>query len=475
MDATLGHPCVSDRRLAQREEVDREPAMSSAPSLIEVEPALLEQDPAALLPRLLSGIPQNGPMSLDEHLSIHGLAPSARPRRRREESPLIARIERAGLCGRGGARFPTARKLRAVASSRGRPVVVVNAAEGEPASLKDRTLTYSLPHLVLDGGELAAQAVGAEELIVCVCESAVASAESIAAAIAERPRGAAQVRLAVVPDHYVAGQESALVNCHNGGPATPTFTPPMPFEQGVRRRPTLINNAETLAHVALIARHGSQWFRRLGGTTQPGSTLVTLSGPVAHPGVYEIELGCSLSSLLAAAGGMTAGVGAALLGGYAGTWIDGTLLRGLTLSDEHLAPHGASVGAGVVLLLSDEACPVAETARVARWLAGQSTGQCGPCVNGLAALSATVSDIAGGVAEASATQRIERLAALVRRRGACGHPDGTVNFVLSALETFAPAFADHARHGPCEACKHPAELPLGASASPASQERARGR
>jgi NADH:ubiquinone oxidoreductase subunit F (NADH-binding) len=447
--------------------------MNSAPSPIATEPGLREPDPAASLPRLLSGIPAHGAMSLEEHLSVHGLAPSARPRRRREESPLIGRIERSGLCGRGGASFPAARKLRAVASSRGRPVVVVNAAEGEPASLKDRTLAYSLPHLVLDGGELAAQALGAEELIVCVCESAPASAESVEAAIAERPppRGAARVRLAVVPGHYVAGQESALINHLNGGPATPTFMPPMPFEQGVRRRPTLVNNAETLAHIALIARHGSQWFRRLGAATQPGSTLVTLSGPVANPGVYEIEYGCSLSSLLEAAGGTTAGVSAALLGGYAGTWIDGKLLRGLTLSDEHLAPHGASLGAGVVLLLSEEACPVAETARVAQWLAGQSTGQCGPCVNGLGALAATVSEIAGGVAAAGATQRIAHLAALTRRRGACGHPDGTVNFILSALETFAPTFAEHARHGPCDACAHPAELPLGIATPSAPRAR----
>ena len=275
--------------------------------------------------------------------------------------------------------------------------------------------------------------------------------------------------MTAVPGDYVAGQESALVNHLNGGPAIPTFTPPMPFEQGVRRRPTLINNAETLAHVALIARHGSQWFRQLGTPTQPGSALVTLSGPVAHPGVYEIEHGASLSSLIDAAGGTTAGVRAALIGGYAGTWVGGELLRGLALSDEHLAPHGASLGAGVVLLLSEDACPVAETARVARWLAGQSSGQCGPCVNGLDALAATVEEIAAGTAQANATQRIARLAALVRRRGACGHPDGAVNFILSAVETFAADFADHARHGGAmhacdpESCRFPPvrQIPAG--------------
>jgi len=435
--------------------------MSESASLMTEEPAPETLAPPAL-PRLLAGIHARGAMDLESHLAVHGPLPPAHKRGRRTESPLIGRIERARLGGRGGAGFPTATKLRAVADARGRAIVVINAAEGEPASLKDRTLCQSLPHLLLDGGQLAAQAVGADEVIVCVCESASASIHSITAAIAERrrlPGAAARMQLSVVPSHYVAGQEAALVNHLNGGPAKPTFTPPMIFEQGVRRRPTLVNNAETLAHVALIARHGSEWFRQLGTPTQPGSTLITLSGPIAHPGVYEIEHGASLSSLIDASGGTTADVRGALFGGYAGAWITGDLLPGVALSGEHLAPHGASLGAGVVLLLSEDACPVAETARVARWLASQSTGQCGPCVNGLDALAGTVEEIATGAAQAQANQRIARLASLVQRRGACGHPDGAVNFILSAVETFAADFADHARYGRCEACGSE-ELPL---------------
>jgi NADH:ubiquinone oxidoreductase subunit F (NADH-binding) len=416
------------------------------------------------LPRLLAGIPADGVMSLDEHLAVHGQAPvSPRRRGRRSESPLIAQLERAGLRGHGGAGFPTATKLRAVAASRKRSVVVVNAAEGEPASLKDRTLMQTLPHLVLDGAQLAAQAVGAEELIVCVCETAQASVEASTHALSERrgmPADSARMHVTAVPGTYVAGQEAALVNHLNGGPAIPTFTPPMVFEQGVRRRPTLVANAETLAHVALIARHGPEWFRRLGTPSQPGSALVTLSGAVAHPGVYEIEHGASLQSLIDAAGGMLATPRALLVGGYGGSWIGGKFLHGVALSDEHLAPHGASLGAGVVLLLSQDACPVAETARVARWLAGQSAGQCGPCVHGLDAIATSVEEIAGGIARANASQRIARLAALVHRRGACGHPDGTARFVTSALDAFGPEFADHARHGPCEGCARPGELPF---------------
>jgi NADH:ubiquinone oxidoreductase subunit F (NADH-binding) len=416
------------------------------------------------LPRLLAGIPVDGTMKIDEHLAVHGQAPEfPRRRGRRSESPLIEQIERAGLRGHGGAGFPTATKLRAVAASRKRAIVVVNAAEGEPASLKDRTLMQTLPHLVLDGARLATQALDADELIVCVCETARGSVEASSRAISERrgmPSDSARTHVTAVPGNYIAGQETALVNYLNGGPAIPTFTPPMVFEQGVHRRPTLVANAETLAHVALIARHGPEWFRRLGMPSQPGSALVTLSGALAHPGVYEIEHGASLRSLIDAAGGMLANPRALLVGGYGGSWIGGEFLHGVALSDEHLAPHGASLGAGVVLLLSENACPVAETVRVARWLADQSSGQCGPCVHGLDSIATSLAQIAGGHAQGNATQRIARLTALVLRRGACGHPDGAARFVTSALDVFGPEFADHARHGHCEGCARPGELPL---------------
>jgi NADH:ubiquinone oxidoreductase subunit F (NADH-binding) len=440
---------------------------ASSPTIAQPRPAAGLQPPEPALPRLLSGIRPHGALSLDEHLAVHGPLPGGSGGRRRARERgmmLIAEVERAGLLGHGGAAFPTATKMRAVASARRRGIVVVNAAEGEPASLKDRTLLESLPQLVLDGAIAAAEAVGADEVIVCACESADMGIESVARAIEERTRASSErlpgLRLATVPGHYVAGQESALVSFLNGGPAKPTFTPPMPFERGVGQRPTLVNNVETLAHVALIARHGAAWFRELGTPTQPGSALVTLSGPIAHPGVYEIEHGASLSSLIRAGGGATARVRGALLGGYAGSWVGAAHLDGVALSNEHLAPHGASLGAGVVLLLSEDACPVGETVRLARWLADQSARQCGPCVHGLDALASALAELAGGIAGAGVAQRIDRLASLVARRGACGHPDGALNPLLSALDAFQAEFADHARHGPCAACSRPAEMPL---------------
>jgi NADH:ubiquinone oxidoreductase subunit F (NADH-binding) len=444
--------------------------MSGPPlTLAEERPERLAADELPALPRLLAGVHTHGAMSLAEHLAVHGpLAPLRGGRRRRgreHAATLIEEIERSGLLGRGGAAFPTATKMRAVAVGRGRAIVVANGAEGEPASLKDRTLLEMAPHLVLDGAVVAAEAVGAEQAIVCVCETAGVSVHSLGQAIEERaaqPHAgrSPQLHLRTVPGHYVAGQESALVNYLDGGPAKPTLTPPLPFERGVGRRPTLVDNVETLAHMALIARHGASWFRQLGIPSQPGSALVTLSGPVADPGVYEIEHGASLASLIDAAGGATAGLRGALFGGYAGAWVSREWLAGVALSKEHLAAHGASLGAGVVLLLSDRACPVAETARVARWMAGQSMRQCGPCVNGLDSLAHTLEQLTTGNVDATVTRRIERLASLTARRGACGHPDGAVNLILSALAAFQADFADHVRHGPCDCCGRPPELPL---------------
>jgi NADH:ubiquinone oxidoreductase subunit F (NADH-binding) len=443
--------------------------VSSPTAATELAPAI--GVPAApALPRLLSGIPEHGALTLAEHLSVHGPLPLTRERGRRRgrerTEGLIEEIADSGLLGRGGAGFPTATKMRAVASARGRAIVVANGAEGEPASLKDHTLLELLPHLVLDGAILAAEAVGADEVVIAACEYAGASVDSVSVAIAEREAESGRsghspaVRLVILPGHYVAGQESALVSFLNGGPAKPLFTPPMPFEKGVKRRPTLVNNIETLAHIALIGRHGAPWFRQLGTPTQPGSALVTLSGPVSHPGVYEIEHGASLASLIEAGGGATTRLRGALLGGYAGSWIGGERLHGLALSNEHLAPHGATLGAGVVLLLSENACPVAETARAARWLSDQSARQCGPCVHGLDALATALAEVAGGATQGKAAQRIDRLASLVARRGACSHPDGAANLILSALEAFPSEFSDHARHGPCQGCAAPAELPL---------------
>jgi NADH:ubiquinone oxidoreductase subunit F (NADH-binding) len=411
------------------------------------------------LPRLLAGIGERSMVALEQHLDVHGPPPDLW---RWPTEEIIKQVQSAGLRGHGGASFPMARKMAAVASRRGQAIVVANGSEGEPASKKDRALLRELPHLVLDGAAVAARAVGAGDAIVVVSGEDERSVRSLGMAM--RDRGAAglhgdpEFELFVLDPGYVAGQETALVSALNGGPAKPTFAPSLPFERGVRGRPTLVQNVETLAHLALIARHGAGWFRELGTPRDPGSALVTVSGAVAAPGVYEIEHGMPLSELLDVVE-LTDRVAAVLVGGYFGTWLPADAVPEVGLSDEQLRRHGATLDAGVIVVLGAEACPVAEATRIADWFAAESAGQCGPCVNGLGAIADTIHQLATGTASRSAWSDLDRWARDMHRRGACQHPDGAVRFITSALRVFEPELRDHARRGLCERCASAPVLP----------------
>ena len=414
------------------------------------------------LPRVLSGVGELPMTELGSHLDLHGPLPELR---KWSPDQIIALVEQSGLRGHGGAGFPTATKLRAVGARRKPKVLVANGTEGEPASKKDRVLLRELPHLVLDGGAVAARAIGAGEAIIAVSELDARSADSLELAIAQRHaaglRGEPRFSLVAVPERWLTGQESALVNLLNGGPGRPTFGA-RPFERGVRQRPTLVQNVETLAHMALIARHGAGWYRGLGTERDPGSTLVTLAGAVSAPGVYEIERGMPLAELLQSAG-ESEPLSAVLIGGYFGSWLPAEHIPGVRLAAEHLAEHGASLGAGVIVALGASVCPVAETVRIADYFAAQTAGQCGPCVNGLGAIADTIQEIAAGTAAADAWADLARWGRQLPGRGACQHPDGAVRFVASALRVFEAEFHDHARLGPCDRCASAPVLPAPAA------------
>ena len=399
------------------------------------------------LPRLLAAVRDDGrAASLAEHVHQYGDVPAA------VGTGLVPIVAASGLAGRGGGAFPTAEKLRAVASQRGRPAVVVNGVEGEPASGKDRALLRAAPHLVLDGARLAADGVGAQDIIVAVGKRATVESQIVAAAINERARhrvdGRRSLKLVVAADGFVNGEETALIQFLNGGPAKPTFTPPRPFERGVDGRPTLVQNVETLAHLALIARFGPRWFREVGTQDEPGSTLVTIAGAVARPGIHEIALGTPLQQVMNDAGGRVDEVAAYLVGGYFGTWFPAAAAAELMLTDAEVRRHGGGLGARVLVALPKTTCAVGEVARVARYLSSESAGQCGPCVNGLRSIADALERLARG--EADERDRLRHWAAIVQGRGACRHPDGATRFVASALTVFAHEVELHLRYGRCE-------------------------
>ena len=412
------------------------------------------------LPRLL---PSSGqPMELSVHLKTHGPTPY-----RGGPGMLIHTIESAGLTGRGGAGFPTHRKLTAVAGQKGVPVVVANGAEGEPASDKDKALLWSSPHLVLDGLQLAAEAVGAREVHLYVHREPRLW-ERLQSVLADRATAGVDrltVGLVSAPPRFLAGEESALASRVEGGSALPRFTPPRIFERGVHGAPTLVQNVETLAQLALISRYGPAWFRAFGTDAEPGSMLTTVRLSNGGGGVAETAIGTPIAELLRLAEHPAQAV---LVGGYHGAWLSSDQARHLTLSNADLGPLGAAVGAGVLAALPTNRCGLVESARVVSYLAAESAGQCGPCLNGLPRIAATFSQLAHHGSTPSTRDDLQRWSQLVERRGACHHPDGTVRFLRSALNVFADEVVMH-EAGRCSASTNEPFLPIPAG-SPAYEE-----
>jgi NADH:ubiquinone oxidoreductase subunit F (NADH-binding) len=368
---------------------------------------------------------------LDDHLRRCGPIPW-----RGAPGPLLDDLHAAGLTGRGGAGFPVARKLAAVLRAGPGGVVVGNGAEGEPASAKDRYLLAAAPHLVLDGLQLAAEAVGASAAHIVVPADAV---PGVRQALAERAGlDPLPVGVLVATDHFLAGEESAVVAALDGRAPVPAdkFRPVV--RSGVGGRPTAVQNVETLAHLALVARHGPARFRAAGTAAEPGTMLVTVSGGVERPGVLEVALGAPLRRILAAAG--RAHAGPVLVGGFHGAWLTADEVAGARLCAAGLRRYGAAPGAGVLVALPAGADGLVESARIVGYLAGQSSGRCGPCHNGLPRLADVLGRLAAGERHPRLVATALEQADLVAGRGACHHPDGTVRLVRSALRVFRPEF-----------------------------------
>jgi NADH:ubiquinone oxidoreductase subunit F (NADH-binding) len=390
-------------------------------------------------------------VGLDAHLDRWGPMPNLSP------SAVQAAVEASGLRGHGGAWFPVGTKWRAVAGARGRrPVVVANGAEGEPASGKDRYLLHHSPHLVLDGAALAARAVGSDRVVVHVTAGPVAGLQAALAERARRGTDRCTFEIVVAPDRFLAGQEAAAVATVNGrAPGIPTFVGIRSVrEQGVGGRPTLVQNVETLAHVALIARYGSDWYAEVGTPDSPGTALLTVTGRWDAPRIVEAPFGTTLGATLDLGPDAARGIQGVLLGGYGGGWLPTATALTMPFTEPQARSHGTSIGAGVVVLLPTGLCPLAECARVVRYMEGEGAGQCGPCVNGLDVLATSMEHLAyrprslrGGVAA------LPTLCGLVEGRGACHHPDGVARFVRTAVEVFADHAALHLSRGPCQTAR----------------------
>ncbi len=337
-------------------------------------------------------------------------------------------IERAGIRGRGGGGFPTGRKWRSVRDAFGPAdarTVVVNAAEGEPGTFKDRSLLRRNPYLVLEGALIGARTLGADRVVVATKARYRPELDAIRRAIGDlEAAGYAQgVSLTVVegPDHYLFGEETALLEVIEGEDPLPrqiapyeyglfTTSPQLGWSAGVDEsptgpadassNPTLVNNVETFAHVALVARNGVEWYRSMGTPDSPGPTIVTITGDVERAVVAEIELGAVLGDLIEELAG---GVGddrsvKAILSGVSNPVMTSRALSS-RVTYEDLGAAGGGLGSAGFIVFDDRRNMVDVANQVLRFLHVESCGQCNPCKTGTGDIATGLEALVGGDAD----------------------------------------------------------------------------
>jgi NADH:ubiquinone oxidoreductase subunit F (NADH-binding)/ferredoxin len=401
-----------------------------------------EAEPAdVFVPRFVLPELGEGTESLDDWRTAGGFKPQ-------EPMELLQLIEQSGLTGHGGAGFPTAEKWKRMMGA-DQPVVVANGSEREPGTHKDRWLMTHRPALVLDGVVLAARAVGAALAIIGIDDESEESKSAVSAAIddatAQGLLDGLEIRLQGVPNRYVAGEETALLNVIEGNAPIPRLRPPFPSDVGVFGRATLVQNVETLAQLAVATVLGPDSYRSAGTHDVPGSGVFTV-GPFGGPyTVVEKEFGHSLKDLLAEHH-LLDGLQAVLVGGYAGGLLQPDALD-VPLTPAALRGANASLGTKSIQVIGAGQCPVRVIADIVGYFGEQSADQCPMCSQGLPDMAGIMRGLEDGTAGQSELDELAVFMDTLPNRGVCRLPDGAARVTVSLLTNFAELVAAHVGAG----------------------------
>jgi NADH-quinone oxidoreductase subunit F len=415
--------------------------------------------PAILFP---CGIPER-PEKLDEYRRRGGYEALRRALTQAAPSAVIEEIEAARLRGRGGASFPTAKKMALCVQAPGKQKYVVsNGGEDEPGSSKDHTLLESVPHAVLEGVVLAAYAVGATQAFFYTNETYTEARERIRQAL-EEARAAGLIGEEILgtkfsvavesrpsPTPYVAGEDTAVLEVLEGKPPLPRQKPPYPATAGLFGQPTLVNNVETLANIAPIILNGAAWYRSIGTEESSGTMLYSMNREWKRPGVYELPYGAREGELVEdLAGGLQRGarLRTILPGGPSSAFLLPDPDR--LLSPEALRTAGSSIGCGVMRGYAEGTCMVEAALEIARFFAKESCGQCPACRMETSALVTILEKARDGQAAPAALHQIPRLLDFNKGKGFCSLINMPGPPLLSALKLFPEDFDSHLKTGAC--------------------------
>jgi NADH:ubiquinone oxidoreductase subunit F (NADH-binding) len=390
------------------------------------------------------------PATLDEYIAAGGLLGLERALDSSPEA-VIGEVTRSGLRGRGGGAFPTGTKWETVRTTgSGTRYAVCNAAEGEPATFKDRLLLLRNPYQALEGLLIGAWAVGAKAAVIGLKETFADEAARVGKAIEEMKdvQGLAGVSLemALGPDHYLLGEETGLLEVIENRPPLPRSARPFMlglFGSASVENPTLVNNAETLANVPPIVANGADWLRSTGTETSPGTMLFTLAGDVRREGVFELPMGTPLRHLVEELGGGTpeGRTMKAIVPGASNTVIIPQQLDA-PLDFDSMQAAGTGLGAGGFAVFDDSACIVKIAYIYSRFLWVESCGQCPPCKFDSGEVTAHLGRLEAGKGDADLDVMLIR-AQSVTDGQKCALPTGESLLMQSLFQTFGEEFAAH--------------------------------
>ena len=424
--------------------------------------------------RILTDIGRVDPGSLASYRDVGGYGGLERAITKLAPEEVIAEIESAGLRGRGGSGFPTAAKWRAARAAAGdRKLVVANLMGADPSALGDRALAEGNPHLVVEGALIAAYAVGAGEAIIAVRREWTDAISRLCTAVTEATDAHLGGYLVLGTDTsiqlsvwegsgaYVAGEETALLNALSGDRGMPAIRPPYPAVSGLWDSPTVVQNAETLAHAAWILAHSAEAFASVGSEASHGTKLVTVMGRVAEPGLLEVPLGTSLADVIAMAGGGTGTTKAAFVGGPGGGAVD---VAGLATPYDYepLEAAGAIIGSGSVLVADSSTCMVDSARFFADFSAREACGKAVPCRIGTKRLVETLDRILAATPRPNDFALLRELSRKMSDTALCKLERLAPAPILTTLDRFEDEYRAHAERGVClaGACRTAELAPL---------------
>jgi NADH-quinone oxidoreductase subunit F len=384
-----------------------------------------------------------------------------------EKSPqqVIDTVTQSGLRGRGGAGFPTGKKWSMVPKQPGKKYLVCNGHEKEPGTYKDQELMEKDPHRLVEGCLIAAYAIGADTVYIFIHHDFHAAKERLEQAIFQATeRGYAgkkvmgtenAIDVLLHTGHemgrgYICGEETALLEGLEGRKCMPRFKPPYPAVHGLFGKPTNVNNVETLANIPFIISEGAEAFRRFGTQMSPGTKIISLSGPVAHPGNYEFPLGVPLRQVIEEAGGIKPGrrIKAIIPGGSSVPMLTADQID-LKLDYESVKATGSQLGTAGIILIDEAVCIVKAAVIISQFYFEESCGKCTPCREGTYWIHQTLTRIEEGGGAPGDLETILGICHGISGKTLCALGDTAILPIISSIERFRDEYEYHIEKKSC--------------------------